>query len=259
VRVRAGAFGEGAPRRDLLLSPDHAVFCDSVLIPIKYLANGATVMQERVASAHYFHVELESHDVILAEGLSVESYLDTGNRRAFANGGTEMMLHPDFSALGWEDACAPLCLDGPVVTAVRRRLAERQTKMSGLRVEVGGRPIHPAVVKGSRYCFLLPAGTRELRILSHSVEAALGIAENAHRFGVCIGGLVANGRTIALDGAHLGCGFHPVAADGTRWTDGTAEVSLPKLTGPIALEILLLQTLLEAGNRTTRYAIAASA
>jgi len=37
VRVVAGAFGEGRPRRDLLLSPDHAVFVDHVLIPAKHL------------------------------------------------------------------------------------------------------------------------------------------------------------------------------------------------------------------------------
>ena len=31
----------------------------------------------------YYHVELSTHDVILAEGLATESYLDTGNRAAF--------------------------------------------------------------------------------------------------------------------------------------------------------------------------------
>jgi hypothetical protein len=86
VRVRAGAFGNDTPARDLLLSPDHAVFADGVLIPVRYLVNGSTVVQEPVDEVTYYHVELAEHDVILAEGLPCESYLDTGNRAAFANG-----------------------------------------------------------------------------------------------------------------------------------------------------------------------------
>lgn len=43
VRISKGAFGPGMPRRNLWLSPDHAVFVDGVLIPIKYLVNGTTI------------------------------------------------------------------------------------------------------------------------------------------------------------------------------------------------------------------------
>ena len=94
VCVRVGAFGANIPNRDLLLSPDHAVFVDDVLIPIRYLINGASIVQEQVERVTYYHVELAQHDVILAEGLPCESYLDTGNRSAFANDGDEVMLHP---------------------------------------------------------------------------------------------------------------------------------------------------------------------
>ncbi len=91
IRVRAGALGERLPARDLLLSPDHAVFVGGVLIPIRHLFNGCTVVQEPVEDVTYYHVELATHDVILAEGLPCESYLDTGNRAAFANGGAETL------------------------------------------------------------------------------------------------------------------------------------------------------------------------
>jgi len=46
VRVRRDAFGPGLPARDLLLSPDHAVFCDGVLIPVRHLLNGTSIVQE---------------------------------------------------------------------------------------------------------------------------------------------------------------------------------------------------------------------
>ena len=45
VRVRAGAFGENVPERDLYLSPDHAVFVNDVLVPVKLLINGTTIAQ----------------------------------------------------------------------------------------------------------------------------------------------------------------------------------------------------------------------
>jgi hypothetical protein len=37
--------------------------------------------------ADYVHVELDRHDILLAEGLPAESYLDTGNRAAFGTQG----------------------------------------------------------------------------------------------------------------------------------------------------------------------------
>jgi hypothetical protein len=126
VRVRAHAFAPGAPQRDLHLSPDHAVFIDGVLIPIRHLINGITIMQEVRHWVTYYHVELDKHDVVLAEGLACESYLDTGNRRAFTNGGTIIGLHPDFALCVWEaEGCAPLVVSGPKFALARQLLAAR--------------------------------------------------------------------------------------------------------------------------------------
>ena len=83
IRVSAGAFEPGVPARDLLLSPDHAVLSDGVLIPVRHLANGTSITQIEMDEVTYWHVELPRHEVILAEGLPCESYLDTGNRSAF--------------------------------------------------------------------------------------------------------------------------------------------------------------------------------
>jgi autotransporter passenger strand-loop-strand repeat protein len=123
VRVAAHAFGAGCPTRDVLLSPDHAVFCDGVLIPIRYLLNGSTIRQQRIAAVTYWHVELPAHAVLLAEGLPCESFLDTGNRAAFANGGAVVQVFPQFardpSAAG---AAAPSVTPWSTDDAVRRRL-----------------------------------------------------------------------------------------------------------------------------------------
>ena len=69
VRIAAGAFDENVPSRDLILSPDHAVHAAGVLIPSKLLVNGTTVAVLDQPSVTYHHVELEHHDVLLANGL----------------------------------------------------------------------------------------------------------------------------------------------------------------------------------------------
>jgi uncharacterized repeat protein (TIGR03803 family) len=135
VRVRAGAFGPAMPHSDLWLSPDHAVFVDSVLIPVRHLVNGVTIAQEPQDTVAYFHIELAAHDILLAEGLPVESYLDTGFRSAFGRQGSAIELFPNFGSVPrdigmiWEArACAPLVVHGPKLTAARRKLeAEART------------------------------------------------------------------------------------------------------------------------------------
>ena len=145
VRVRAGAFAPGLPARDLWLSPDHAVHAEGVLIPIKHLLNGCTVAQIEVATVEYWHVELDRHDVLRAEGLQVESYLDGGTRSAFANGGPIAPLHPDFAPdaqaeYAWEaSACAPLRAEGPLVARVAARLRRRAVAL-GYRPSRAPRP-----------------------------------------------------------------------------------------------------------------------
>ena len=232
VRVRQDAFADGIPARDLWLSPDHAVFADGVLIPIKYLINRTTIVQEHVAHVHYFHVELDRHNVLFANGLAAESYLDTGNREQFEGGAEYISLHPDFSPLSWENACLPLCTEGPPLVAFRRRLRERVIELAGLHIETGGRVIRPAVVRGRLIRFLLPAHTSEVRIESHSaVRAEIEQGSPDLRcLGVRIGSILIAGRPIPLDSPLLGSGFHPIERKGTeawRWTDGLATLRLP--------------------------------
>ncbi len=88
VRVEKNAFGEGSPRRDLYLSRAHMVHLNGVLTPVGDLINGRTISAVDVGPARleYFHVELETHDVLLAEGAPCESMLLVGqNLWAFDN------------------------------------------------------------------------------------------------------------------------------------------------------------------------------
>ena len=105
MRVRAGAFGDGQPRRDLWLSPGHNIAFEGALIAACRLINGRSVGQIDQDHIEYWHVELDAHDVIYADGLPAESYLDTGNRTAFANGGAFIEAHPDFRPRHWAETC----------------------------------------------------------------------------------------------------------------------------------------------------------
>ena len=138
VRVAPHAFGHNRPKRALLLSPDHSVFAEDVLIPIKFLINDVTITQVDAASVTYFHLELPRHDVVLAEGLPAESYLETGGRPAFENGGAVIQAHADFApdtanvARIWEDfGYAPLLGSDGQFDRVRARLAAQADHQLG--------------------------------------------------------------------------------------------------------------------------------
>ncbi len=236
IRVRAGAFGPGRPAQDLRLSPDHAVHVDGVLIPIRYLLNGATIVQEPAQQIIYFHVELPEHRVILAEGLACESYLDTGNRVAFDNGGPVRILHPDFARSVWDcRACAELVLDGPRVAQVRQRLLALAgaigcalTSDPALRVRAGGRTLALRTADGRSHV-TLPSRTASVRFVSHRWTPAHTCpnAQDTRTLGVAIGGLQLDGRPVALDDARLSSGWHELeAGEDWRWTGGDAGLAL---------------------------------
>ncbi len=125
IRFTKGSLGDGLPRRDLLVSPDHAMFLDGMLIPAKALVNGTTINAERgLERIDYYHVELDSHDMLLAEGATSESYFDEGDSLRFHNAG-DRPVRPEPAV-----RCAPLVEHGPELEAVRARLAGGAEKVA---------------------------------------------------------------------------------------------------------------------------------
>jgi Hint domain-containing protein len=88
IRVARFALHDQYPHRDLYLSPGHSLFVDGVLIPVKHLVNDRLVVRADMDDREvieYFHIELETHEVIFAEGAPAETLLVTTGREGFAN------------------------------------------------------------------------------------------------------------------------------------------------------------------------------
>jgi hypothetical protein len=256
VRVACGAFAPGRPARDLWLSPDHAVYLAGIggdapdaLIPIRHLINGASVVQQPVAEAVYWHIELPAHEVILAEMLPAESYLDTGNRAAFANGGPAVRMHADPALRVWEaEACAPLVLEGAALTAARRRLLAGARRLGhaltndpGFRVLAGGRDL-PGTTDGRRWRVRLPDAAKDVRLVSRVWCPAHTRPDerDTRSLGIAISRLWLDRREVSLESPALRSGWH-ACEPGWRWTDGDAAIAVAG-GGEITVEVAMTGT-----------------
>jgi hypothetical protein len=89
IRIARFAIDDHTPHRDLYLSPAHCIFFNEVLIPVMYLINETSIakrMPSDMSAIEYYHIDLDTHEVIYAEGTSVETYFDNGsNRESFSN------------------------------------------------------------------------------------------------------------------------------------------------------------------------------
>jgi len=130
VCFKRGALAPNVPRRDLWLSPGHGVRVGDALIPAWRLVNGVTITQaENVGRVDYFHVELDEHGLLVAEGAEVESYLDIGTRGQFQNAATAPATPQGLTAV------LPRVEDGFVLAESQARLARR----AGVFAETGAR------------------------------------------------------------------------------------------------------------------------
>lgn len=124
IRIAAGAIAPGVPRRDLYVSPGHALCIDGQLIHAGRLVNGVSITQlPRADSVTYFHIELCSHAIILAEGCPAESFMDEDFRAQFQNAPDYARRYP--GSLAPAEPCLPVLRDGFELFAIQRRLARR--------------------------------------------------------------------------------------------------------------------------------------
>jgi len=215
ICFKVGSLGEGLPRRDLWISPHHAMYLDRVLIEAKDLVNGVSIVQaDEVDSVEYFHIELDSHDVILAEGAPSETFVDDDSRGMFHNVQEYALLYPD-EAERPTRYCAPRLDEGFVVDAVRRRLALR----AGLAIGPDSGALRGSVDVVSAHA--IEGWAQNLR------HPEAPVCLDVYADGSLIGQTLANRHRGDLETAGIGNGRHAFVftpPDGIAFPPGAIEV-----------------------------------
>ena len=130
VCLTAGSLGQGLPERDLYVTADHAFLLDGVLVTAGALVGAegiATVAPSALGSGYtVHHIETEAHDIILAEGVPAETYVDYVGRQSFDN-------HAEYVALYGAGRSIPE-LPQPRITASRHLPAGLRARLTQPRV-----------------------------------------------------------------------------------------------------------------------------
>jgi hypothetical protein len=232
VIVRRGALADGVPSRDLHVTKGHSLFIDDVLIPVEFLVNHHSILWDDWArQVEIYHVELDAHDVLIANGAPAESYRDDGNRWLFSNANTAWDAAP-------QKPCTSILTGGALVDRVWRRLLDRCSSRPGvpltndpdLHLLVDDRRIDAFKRRDDYYSFHLPARPSAVRLVSRAgAPQELGLARDPRALGVAIRRLMlAHGkrlRVMQADDPRLARGYHAFEPDaGIRWTVGDATV-----------------------------------
>jgi hypothetical protein len=256
ILICRGALADGTPHQDLRITKGHSLYLDGVLVPAEFLINHRSIRWDDHAQVvEYFHIELATHDILVANGAAAESYRDDGNRRLFQNVTSSWHLTP-------REPCAPVLTGGPMVDALWHRLLDRAGSRPGfptteepdLHLLIDGRRVDDKTQAGGIHTFRLPASAGSVRIVSRAgAPDVLGIARDPRLLGVAVRQIRlwrgAELRLIEASDPALDQGFHPFERENDfRWTDGDALLPaafFDGLTGACELELYV--------GGTTRY------
>jgi T5SS/PEP-CTERM-associated repeat protein len=250
VIVRKSALADNVPQRDLHVTKGHSLYLDGVLIPVEFLVNHRTILwDDRAQEVTIYHIELLTHDVLLANGAPAESYRDDGNRWLFENSNAGWTMPP-------QAPCAPVLTGGPIVDAIWQRLLDRAgsrkgpplTDESDLHLLVDGTRFDPIERSAERCAFRLLREPRNVRIRSRTaIPQELGVARDPRCLGVAVRRIVLaqprRQRAIEAASASLVDGWHPFEPnDGIRWSDGDAVLPTSLFSNMSRTGMLILHT-----------------
>jgi hypothetical protein len=234
VMVCKGALADNVPHADPRVTKGHCFFIDGALIPVEFLVNHRSIRwDDRAQEVSIYHIELASHDILIANSAPAESYRDDGNRWLFQNANTTWNLTP-------RAPCAPVLTGGILVDRIWRRLLDRSGPRPGqvltdevdLHLLVDGQRLDHILRDGSSYTFCLPeSAPRDIvHIMSRAAARdVLGLAHNPRVLGVALRNVTvfagSRHRIIEAADERLVDGFHGHEPElEIRWTDGDASL-----------------------------------
>jgi hypothetical protein len=228
-----------------------------VLIPVEHLVNDISVVWDDQARVmEYFHIELDAHDILIADGAPAESFRDDNSATLFLNRASRPATADAMPP------CAPIIESGEALEWAWTHIAARAvTNWAGaaselwtddpdLHLMVDGRRIDAASVEGERVTFALPRAARSIAIASRTaIPAVTGKNTDLRRLGVALAGIVLHRGSVSdvlpLDDPRLSDGFTGFK-DGHRWTKGMAQLpaSFMPISDPAcALELMVVGSL----------------
>uniref|UniRef100_UPI002265E4F5 Hint domain-containing protein n=2 Tax=Neokomagataea TaxID=1223423 RepID=UPI002265E4F5 len=244
VRILAGAISDNVPSHDLLVTPEHCLFFDGMFVPARMLVNGKSIQYDySLTNYSVYHIETAKHSVLWSQGMLSESYLDTGNRRNFAQHGPLATLYTKMAS--WQhDAAAPLAVQRELVEPIFQKIAKRAggvkrvselTEDHNVRlIGEDGVDILPMRVNNGYAVFHVPSPIKSLRIISRSSRPYDVIGpylDDRRELGILVGSIKVfshNGVQHITD--HLNSieldGWHALDDSGYRWTNGDAYLPI---------------------------------
>ncbi|NVN02520.1 MULTISPECIES: Hint domain-containing protein [Asaia] len=265
VRVRRDALAPRIPFEDLLVTPEHSLVFDNCFVPSRMLVNNATIIQDEALEATVYHLALEHHGILIANGALSESYLDTGNRSLFQEKGRSSMTIAARRKTWSTDAALPLCTEREFVEPLYKSLLIRAQSL-GYAISRpnltttndpalclladDGTLIKPRRQSDNRYVFLIDPGTTHVWIRSrHSrpCDYVGPFMDDRRSLGVLVASLSLFSSSGLIDVTSyrqdpLLMGWHGCEHPLYRWTDGLAELPLEAfdLKNPALLVIELV-------------------
>jgi Hint domain len=249
VCVLKDAIAEGVPFKDLLITPEHSLFFDGKLVPVRMLVNGRSIFYDTaIQSYDYYHIETSAHSVIYADGMPTESYLDTGNRRSFAQ--SSGVVNAFGCLKTWkEDAAAPLTVAREQVEPLFRQVEARAEALGFVSkatapeliteadlhlVTDTGRVLRKARDADGQALFMIPAGVTSVRVASRTCRPSDVVGpfvDDRRRLGVLVGEITLRvADAVRKVDVHLTTpglsGWDVVEAAPCRWTNGFALLPL---------------------------------
>ncbi len=130
VRVCRGAIADSVPSRDICVSPGHHLLIDGLLVRAFDIINGKTIFQETFHRRfEYWHIELETFDVVSAHGIFSESWADGGNRDYFQNVDVTMLRASDMERRRAERPGFMALRQGAALQRIQVKLGKRAERL----------------------------------------------------------------------------------------------------------------------------------